>query len=448
MLPRLLTMVGAVSAMVCFGEAARAADKSPAVPNIVLILADDFGWGDVGFNGRKDWGTPNLDKLAAQGTVFNRWYAGATVCAPSRGVLLTGKYTIHNGACLNNHDLPAEEVTIAEALKARGYVTALFGKWHHGRPRPGRKDYVHPMDQGFDEFFGFTDAKHAWEHFPKQLWFGREMKPVSGHASTMFTDRAVEFIRRNKDRPFFLYLPYNETHFYIEAPAEDVARYKGRFPEENTDKPYNATYAAMVTCMDRQIGRVLAALDELKLADNTIVIFTSDQGATFEESNKGTSAFHDSNRPFRGQKRTLWEGGIRVPGVVRWPGQVPAGRVTHDVVHMMDVFPTLLAAAGGSPDPAWKVDGADMLAVWRGQAKCPDRTLFWEWQAEGHHQLAAMRGDLKLVITSRGAAELFDVEKDPAERRNIAAGHPLVAQLRKELEDWLATETEAARAED
>jgi arylsulfatase A-like enzyme len=433
-----------VTACVC-GRPVAAAGTSPTAPNIVLILADDLGWGDVGFNGRKDWMTPHLDRLAAQGTVFNRWYAGATVCDPSRGVLLTGKYTIHNGVCLNSHDLPAEEVTIAEALKARGYVTALFGKWHHGQPRPGRRDYVHPMDQGFDQFFGFTNAKHAWEHFPTELWFGREMKPVSGHASTMFTDRAIEFLRQNKDKPFFLYLPYNETHFHIEAPAEDVARYRGTFAESDPDKPLNATYAAMVTCMDRQIGRVLATLDKLKLADNTIVIFTSDQGATFEGGNKGTSAFHDSNRPFRGQKRTLWEGGIRVPGVVRWPGQVPAGEVSKEIIHMMDVLPTLLAAAGGKPDPAWKVDGADLLPVWVGQAKSPERTLFWEWRAEGHNQLAAMRGDLKLVITNQGAAELFDVEKDPAERRNIAAGHPLVAQLRKELDDWLATETEAAR---
>lgn len=178
-------------------------------------------------------------------------------------------------------------------------------------------------------------------------------------------------------------------------------------------------------------------------ADNTIVIFTSDQGATFEDGNKGASAFHDSNRPFRGQKRTLWEGGIRVPGVVRWPGQVPAGKTSKEIIHMIDVLPTLLAAAGGSPDPAWKVDGADMLAVWKGQAKAPDRMLFWEWRAEGHYQLAAMRGDLKLVITNQGAAELFDVEKDPAERRNIIADHSKLAdQLRRAVLDWLQTETE------
>ncbi len=446
MTSRRLVAIVIVAMFIRLNSAVFAADKLPALPNIVFLFADDFGWGDVGFNGRKDWATPNLDKLASQGTVFNRWYAGATVCDPSRGVLMTGKYTIHNGVCLNSHDLPAEEVTIAEALKARGYVTALFGKWHHGQPRPGRKDYVHPMDQGFDEFFGFTDARHAWEHFPKQLWFGREMKPVSGHASTMFTDRAIEFLKQNRDRPFFLYLPYNETHFYVEAPAEDVALYKGKFPEKDPAKPYSAAYAAMATCMDRQIGRVLAALDDLKLADNTIVVFTSDQGATFEGGNQGASAFHDSNRPFRGQKRTLWEGGIRVPGVVRWPGQVPAGHASRDIVHMMDVLPTLLAAAGGKPDPAWKVDGADLLPVWKGQAKSPERTLFWEWRSEGSNQLAAMRGDLKLVITNNGRPELFDVEEDPAERRNIIADHSqLAGQIEKELHTWLATETDAAK---
>jgi arylsulfatase A len=433
-----------VTTVVC--SVTMAADARPAKPNFIILFADDLGWGDVGFNGRKDWASPNLDKLAAQGTVFNRWYSGAAVCAPSRGVLMTGKYTIHNGVSMNGQDLPDEEVTIAEALKAQGYVTALFGKWHHGNARPGHKSYIHPMDQGFDEFFGFTDARHAWEHFPKQLWFGREMQPVSGHASTVFTDHAIDFLKRHKDQPFFLYLPYNETHFYIEAPAEDVARYKGKFPEKDPSKPYNATYAAMVTCLDRQIGRVLDTLDELNLADNTIVVFTSDQGATFEGGNQGASNFHDSNHPFRGQKRTLWEGGIRVPGVVRWPGKVPAKSVSPEIVHMIDVLPTFVAAAGGTPDPAWKVDGANMLPVWTGQAKAPDRTLFWEWRSEGTHQLAAMRGDLKLVITGDSNPELFDVAKDLGERRNIIAEHQGTAgQLEKDLHKWLATETDAAK---
>jgi arylsulfatase A-like enzyme len=410
-------------------------------PNVVLILADDLGWGDVGFNGRKEWATPHLDRLAAQGTTFKRWYTAAVVCAPSRAALMTGKYTIHDGVSRNNDDLPASEVTIAEALKARGYATALFGKWHHGAPRAPSKDYVHPMDQGFDEFFGFTDARHAWEQFPKELWHGRELKPVTGYANDMFTDRAIDFLERKKDAPFFLYLPYIATHFHIEAPDDEVALHRGKFPEADPSNPLNATYAAMVTRLDKNVGRVLAALERLGLAENTIVIFSSDHGATFESGNKGVSNFHDSNRPFRGQKRTLWEGGIRVPGVVRWPGHVPSGVVTHGLVHNTDILPTLLAAAGSSPDPAWKVDGVNLLPAWTGASGYPERTLFWEWRSEGFDQLAAMRGDLKLVITGATRPELFDVEADPAERRSLAAQHPEAAKsLESSLKAWLATE--------
>jgi arylsulfatase A-like enzyme len=408
--------------------------------NVLLIYPDDHGWGDGGFNGRTEWSTPNLDRLAGQGTVFKRWYTAAVVCAPSRGAMLTGKYTIHDGVSGNGEDLPSSEVTIAEALKAKGYATALFGKWHHGKPRSGQADYVHPMDQGFDEFFGFTDAVHAWEKFPTKLWDGREMKPVSGHSDDMFTDHAIDFLSRNKAKPFFLYVPYINSHFNIEAPDDELALHRGRFTEKDPSKPLNATYAAMVTRLDRNVGRLLAAVDSLGLAAQTLVIFSSDHGATFEQGNQGTSDFHDSNRPFRGQKRTLWEGGIRVPAIVRWPGHVPASTVSRQVVHMTDLMPTILAATGSTPDLAWKVDGSNLLASWTGSSPPPERTLFWEWRSEGSNQLAAMRGRLKLVITNGGRPELFDVDADPAERRNAAAAYPeTVKQLETELKAWLAT---------
>jgi arylsulfatase A-like enzyme len=415
-------------------------------PNVVLILADDLGWGDIGFNGRTEWKTPHLDRLAAQGTVFKRWYTGAVVCAPSRAALMTGKYGIHNGVTGNNADLPPDAVTLAAALQKHGYATALFGKWHHGRPRPGTKDYRHPLDLGFHEFFGFTDAVHAWEQYPKELWFGRQRKPVSGYANTLFTDRAVDFIGRHKDRPFFLYLPYIATHFHIQAPPEDIAEHRGKFAEKDPNNPVNATYAAMVTRLDKEVGRVLQALDELKLADDTLVLFSSDHGATFEKGNQGASAYHDSNRPFRGQKRTLWEGGVRVPGVVRWPGHVPAGKVSQEIFHNIDMLPTVLAAAGATPEATWKVDGRDMRTVWEGKVKAPKRTLYWEWRAEGYNQLAAMRGDLKLVVTGTAPPELFNVVTDPGERRNVAAEYPeLVKELRKGITDWLRTETEESK---
>ncbi len=414
-------------------------------PNIVLILADDLGWGDVGFNGRKEWRTPNLDRLAKQGAMFRRWYAGAVTCAPSRAVLLTGKYTIHNGVTANNDDLPAEEITLPEALKERGHRTALFGKWHHGQTRPGHTNYVHPLDHGFDEFYGFTDARHAWEHFPTNLWEGRELIP-RGFTATLFADRSIDFIQRNKDRPFFLYLAFTEPHLHIEAPREDVAKFKGRFTEKDPDQPVNANYAAMISRLDKEIGRVLAALDEAGLAGNTLVVVSSDHGATFESGNRGASNYHDSNRPLRGQKRLLWEGGIRVPACVRWPGRIPAGSVSDELVHMMDVFPTLLAAAGVTVDPAWKVDGTNLLPVWTAQTKAPQRTLYWEWRVEGYNQLAAMRGDFKLVITGNTAPELYNVVTDPAERRTIFQEFPeLGRELRQGILEWLATETEAAK---
>ena len=431
-------------ALVVLPSIARGAEHPP---NVVLILADDLGWGDVGFNGRKDWPTPNLDRFASQGTVFRRWYTAGVTCAPSRAALMTGKYTIHCGVTANNHDLPASEVTIAEALKKRGYATGLFGKWHHGRPRDGAGSYVHPMDQGFDEFFGFTDATAAHQHFPRTLWFGREEKPVDGFANTLFTDHGVEFLRRHKAEPFFLYMAYTLTHFRIEAPPEDVAQFKGKFKEKDPNEPLNATYAAMASRLDKEIGRVLGALTELGLDDNTLVIFTSDHGATFEAGNKGTSAFHKSNGPFRGHKRTLWEGGVRVPAAVRWPGMVPAGAASDALVHMTDVFPTALSAAGTEPDPAWKVDGRNMLPVWRGQEKAaPGRTLFWEWRVEGYNQVAAMRGNLKLVITGDTTPELYDVESDPAEMRTVAADHAkLVKELRDQINAWLDSETDKSR---
>jgi arylsulfatase A-like enzyme len=415
-------------------------------PNFVIILADDLGWGDVGFNGRSEWRTPHLDRFAAQGTVFKRWYTAGVVCAPSRAALMTGKWTIHNGVSGNSADLPPDAVTLAAALKKQGYRTGLFGKWHHGRPRPGTKTYRHPLDLGFDEFMGFTNAVHAWEQYPRELWFGREKRPVKGYANTMFTDRAIDFVKRHKGEPFFLYLPYIATHFHIQAPPEDVAEHRGKFKESDPKEPVNATYAAMVTRLDKEVGRFLRTLEELKLAEETLIVFSSDHGATFEKGNKGASAYHDSNRPFRGQKRTLWEGGIRVPGVVRWPGKVPAGKVSQEVVHMTDVFPTFLAAAGAAPAPAWKVTGANLLAAWQGKAPVPERTLFWEWRTEGYNQRAALRGDWKLVLSGTAPPELYNVVTDPAERRSRSAERPdLVKRLRKELMGWLATETEESK---
>jgi arylsulfatase A-like enzyme len=425
-----------------FGSRATVAGTTARAPNIILIVADDLGWGDVGFNGRTEWLTPNLDRLAKQGRVFQRCYTAAVVCAPSRAAFLTGKSPIHSGVRRNDEDLPEEENTIAEALKPLGYRTALFGKWHHGKPRAGRADYVHPMDHGFDEFFGYTDAGHAWEKFPNKVWNWREEIPASGYFDDLITDRAVAFVERHKDRPFFIYLAYVATHFEVAAPADEVALHTAKFAESAGQPPLKATYAAMVTRLDRDVARVVEALRRLDLARDTLIVFTSDHGATFESGNQGVSAALDSNRPFRGQKRTLWEGGVRVPGFVCWPGRIPEGVVGQEVMQLTDLLPTFVAAAGRTVDPAWHVDGVNLLAVWLGTAAAPERTLFWEWQSEGYDQLAALRGDFKLVVNRGGKSELYNVVVDPAERRDVSAGYPdLTADLRAELEAWLKTET-------
>jgi arylsulfatase A-like enzyme len=362
---------------------------------------------------------------------------------------MTGRYGIHNGVTGNGSlDLPAGEVTIAEALKAHGYATGIFGKWHHGAPRPGAEKYTHPMDQGFDEFLGFTNATAAHQKFPKKMWDGRAEQESSGYSEARFTDRAIDFLTRQKQaqKNFFCYVPYTNPHSRVEATEEDVARFRGKFPEKDPNQPLNATYAAMVYRLDIEIGRLLAALEKLELARDTIVIFTSDHGATFERLQYGTANFHDSNAPFRGHKRTLWEGGMRVPTVVRWPGKVPAGKTSEAVLHFNDVFPTLLAAVGAESKAEWKLDGVNVLDVWQGKAAAaPDRTLFWEWREGGDTQLAAMHGDLKLIINGGNQPELYNVATDPAERRTLDGEMPAKTKaLTAALNQWLATETEAA----
>ena len=417
-----------------------AAQSMPAQtrrPNLVILYADDMGWSDVRFNGREEWSTDNLDRLASQGTIFNRWYTGAPLCAPSRACLLTGRHTIHHGVRNNATDIPTSETTIAEALKPLGYATGLFGKWHRGQLPGG--GFTHPLDQGFDQTFGYLDARHAWEHFPKFLYRGREQEAVKGFSSDLLVDEAIKFIRQHRTQPFFVYVPFIEPHFLIEAPEEDLKLYRGKFKEKNPAEPVNAAYAAMIHRMDSSIGRLVRALDQDGLSSNTLIFFSSDNGATFETGNKGTANAHDSNRPFRGQKRSLEEGGIRVPGLARWPGRIPAGRKSDVPMHMTDLLPTFLEAAGGKVDPAWKVDGMNLLDVWTGKGRLPERTLFWEFQTENRNMLAAMRGDFKLLDIG-GQQFLYNVVDDAGERRTLFQEYPeMFKQLQAELKAWLAT---------
>jgi arylsulfatase A-like enzyme len=337
-------------------------------------------------------------------------------------------------------DLPAEEITIAKVLRSCGYATALFGKWHRGRPRRGCVESIHPLEQGFDEFFGYTDAVKAWEKFPRTLWEGRKEVAVTGYFDDLVTDRAIEFVERLRDKPFFLEVAYTSSHFHIAAPAEDVAKFRSRFHESESASPRQSTYAAMISRLDMNIGRLVGRIDQCGLGASTLIVFTSDNGATFEKGNEGASSALDSNRPLRGQKRTLWEGGIRVPGLARWVGRIRPGSECTENVHLIDLLPTFVVAAGAALDPSWHVDGVSLLPLWQGQTRGPQRTLFWEWQSEGYDQLAAMHGDFKLVITRGGKPELYNVVTDPEERRDVAAGHPgLTRQLEDALNAWMQT---------
>ncbi len=432
--------LGALFLLLFSANPARATSQQVR-PSIILILADDLGWGDVGFNGRNEWKTPRLDDLAHKGMIFNRFYAAAAVCCPSRAAMLTGKYTIHCGVTNNNQDLPSSETTIAEALKPMGYTTGLFGKWHHGSPRAGEPTFVHPMDQGFTTFFGFVDATEAHQKYPKTLWDGRAQTEVKGYADDLFTDGLWNSSKTIAKSPFFLFLSLTASHFRVEAPEEEVRKQTGKFREKDPAHPINANYAAMVARLDHNVGRIIDELAELALTENTLVFFTSDQGATFESGNQGASLYHDSNRPFRGQKRTLWEGGIRVPAFVYWPGKVKPGQKSDAVVHAIDLMPSFVDAAGEPAKRDRQVDGVSMLPIWLGRSHSVEpRTLFWEWRVEGYHQLAAMEGDAKLVVT-RGQKELFDVVKDPAERLDRSAIDKVAFErLGKQLNAWLESE--------
>jgi len=421
---------------------------SPRKPNIVLIQADDLGWGDLSAYGQQRFRTPNIDRLATEGTKFTQYYSGSTVCAPSRASLMTGQHTGH-ARIRGNGEIPLEDgdLTLAEHLKAQGYRTALVGKWGLGfEGTPGL-----PEKQGFDEAFGYLTHQQPHRQYTDRLWKNgawMNVSPSDDFTSDLFTTAAVDFIGRAGSQPFFLYLAYPLPHAELRAPDEAVAPFRGKFPETpfvnakadatTPVPPYRqsggyrsqptprAAFAGMVTRMDVGVGKVLDALRARGLDRDTIVIFTSDNGPHKEGG--ADPEFFDSNGPLRGIKRDLYDGGIRVPMLVRWPGHVPAGRVSEVVWTHWDVMPTLsnLAAAPAPPG----VDGISMRAVLLG-AKTPpqpERTLYWEFHERGY-QRAARRGKWKAVwLDPSKPLELYDIEADLGEAHDVAAQHPDVVK--------------------
>jgi arylsulfatase A-like enzyme len=419
---------------------ARAARRPP---NIVWIMADDMAWGDLGCYGQKIIRTPNLDRLAAQGTRYDNAYAGCTVCAPSRSVLMTGKHMGRTAIRSNpgGVPLPGAEVTVAEVLKKAGYATGCFGKWGLGDIGTGGVPWKH----GFDEFFGPLHQVHAHFHYPKFLYDNDREFPLRGnengdrhtYANDVISDRAVAFVRKNKQRPFFCYAPFTVPHAELAVPADSMAPYRDKIPEKG---PYRdpsghqgpqdyprACYAGMVSRLDSYAGNLMAALKEEGLERETLVFFTSDNGGMVRSYLK--DEFFEHMGPFRGFKTNFYEGGIRTPMIARWPGRIAAGKLSHFPWMFHDFLPTAAELAGVAA-PAG-VTGRSVLPTLLGKPQQPEPWLYWELPAyraadgtfaEGAPMQALRMDNWKAVRPKLNAPlELYDLAADVGETRDLAA---------------------------
>lgn len=419
--------------------AARRSGQAPgagaAQPNILFILADDLGWGDLGVYGQTEFRTPHLDKLAKQGLRLTQAYSNSAVCSATRFGLITGRYQYRLRSGLEepiagtagNHGLPPEHPTLPSLLKQAGYNTALVGKWHLGYlPTFG------PLKSGYDTFFGnyggaidyFTHKPGVGPNVKEDLYEGEVPVSQVGYYTDLLGERAANYIgKQERSKPFFLSLHYTAPHWPWEGPKdEEVSRKVGNI--FHYDGGNLETYGRMVEALDASIGRVLAALERRGLAENTIVIFTSDNGG--ERFSR--------TWPFTGQKTELLEGGIRVPGLVRWPARIKPGQVSQQVAISMDWLPTLLAAAGSAPDPAYPPDGANLLPVLLGEQGVQTRSLYWRYKANA--QRALRDGDWK-YLKIRNQEFLFNLAGDQRERANLAQREPeRLAALRTQWEKW------------
>lgn len=435
-----------ITALLVAGQVAPLAAPPPR-PNIVFILADDLGYGDLGCYGQQRIRTPALDRLAAGGMRFTQFYAGSTVCAPSRSVLMTGLHAGHTrvrgNAAGEAQRLRDSDLTVAEVLKRAGYATGLIGKWGLGLPG----DEGHPNRQGFDYFFGFLSQGHAHNHYPDHLWRNDDRVPLrngivpvgkegAGYASNrvdyagdLFAHEALDFVTRYQDRPFFLYLALTVPHANNERAqrlkdGQEVPDY-GPYAKEDWPDP-DKGQAAMITRMDDQIGQLLDRLRALGLAEKTLVVFSSDNGPHKEGGNRPD--FFKASGPFRGLKRDLTEGGIRVPLIAHWPGQIPAGIVSEHVGYFGDFMTTCAELAGVTPPT--KPDSISLVPTLLGH---PDRQrthayLYWEFHESGFHQ-ALRLGDWKAIrFGTRRPVALYNLRTDPTESTDVAASHPGVVR--------------------
>jgi arylsulfatase A len=429
-------------------------------PNILLIQADDLGYGDLSVYGQTKFQTPSLDRLARQGTRFTHYYSGSTVCAPSRAALMTGFHTGHGwirgngGAARGDIPLRPEDVTMAEVLRDAGYRTALIGKWGLGHVDttglPGR--------QGFDLAYGFLDQRHAHRQFTDHLYRNGERVATdlnADYVGDLFTREAAAFIERDDPRPFFVYLNYTVPHAELRAPDDAVAPFRGKFPETPFSNPKadgqpagarpdtpslgyrsqptpHAAFAAMIARMDRDIGRLTDLLGTRGIDRQTLVIFTSDNGP--HQEGGAEPAFFNSSGGLRGIKRDLYEGGIRVPMIAKWTGTIPAGRVSDHAWAHWDMLPTLADLARANAPPG--IDGLSMARALKGQSQPTHPFFYWEFHERGFQQAVRM-GRWKAVRLKTGAPiELYDLQTDPHEARNVASAH---ADIVGKIEAYLKT---------
>jgi len=473
-MPRLAFFLAACLALAALlgGSSALAADA--ARPNIVLIVADDLGYGELGCYGQKKIRTPRLDQMAKEGLRFTQFYSGSPVCAPSRCVLMTGKHAGH-AAIRDNRErppegqapLPDEETTIAELLKKQGYATGMIGKWGLG----AHDTTGAPLKQGFDSFFGYLCQAQAHNHYPGWLWKNEEKldlkdeeatakngRPGTGtftafeqfgteYSGDLFEQQAIEFLQEHKGKPFFLYLPFTAPHVALQVPNDSLREYEDKWD----DPPYDgkqgylphdtprAAYAAMITRLDRSVGRILDELKTLELEENTLVIFTSDNGPTPLNVGGADSPFFEAAGPLRGLKGSAYEGGIRVPCIARWPGKIAAGGESQTPLAFYDMLPTLCELTGATPPE--ELDGLSFAPTLLGRGEqWRHDFLYWEFASYDGYQAVRM-GDWKAIrprLKKKDLAiELYNLAEDVGEKKNVAADHP---ELVKKAEEIMAAQ--------
>lgn len=425
-----------------------ASTEEAGKPNIIFILADDLGYGDVGFNGGEKINTPVLDRMATEGIVFTRHYSGSTVCGPSRASLMTGMHTGHSRIRGNPKwtrsgrpvDLSTEDNTVVKELKRAGYRTGIVGKWGLAENLGEGK----PNNQGFDYFYGFNRHGAAHHYYPEKIWENDQHLELTGnvmrdkigqYSQDLFTQKALDFIDCESRSPFFLYLAYTIPHYELTIPEDQKAEYyskdwplrKMKMGHYRNDENGHVTYASMVTRMDKDIGLILSKLKELDIAENTLVIFTSDNGHEYDRLN---DEFFNSNGIYRGRKRDLYEGGIRIPFVATWPGRIAPGTRSDHASAFWDFLPTVCDILGR--DPSAPTDGISYVPALLGREQRAHDHLYWEFNEKKGPVQALMQGDWKLIHFVDAGYELYNLEDDPGESNNLyTADHPVAVKLQK-----------------